>query len=152
MIERPDRKFNPRHKVADRAVPVRPLIFHLDEASGSRLLTYGKPMLAAAGERLMGADEVPRRALFLLTGRASLHPLGTSASDIFGRSELIGFAETISRRPMCYSVVAESDCRIELIDRKKLLHAIGRDEHLRRGLILALSTEIQEIYRLFAFL
>ncbi|HMS09229.1 MAG TPA: cyclic nucleotide-binding domain-containing protein [Pyrinomonadaceae bacterium] len=152
MIERPDRKFNPRHKAADRAVPVRPLIFHLDEASGSRLLSYGKPMLAAAGERLMGADEVPRRALFLLTGRASLHPLDTSASDVFGRSELIGFAETISRRPMCYSVVAESDCRIEMIDRKKLLLAIGRDEHLRRGLILALSTEIQEIYRLFAFL
>lgn len=152
MTERPDRKFNPRHKAADRAVPVRPLIFHLDEAAGSRLLCYGKQMLAAAGESLMVADEVPGKALFLVTGRASLHPRGTSAFDLFGRSELIGLAETISRRPMCYSVIAESDCCVEMIDRKKLLLAIRRDEHLKRGLILALSVEIQEIYRLFAFL
>ncbi|MBX3294934.1 MAG: cyclic nucleotide-binding domain-containing protein [Acidobacteria bacterium] len=152
MIELPDRSFNPRNKVTDRAVPVRPLIFHLDEAAGSRLLSYGKPMLAAAGERLMGADEVPRRALFLLTGRASLHLLNSSSSDVFGRSELIGFAEAISRRPMCYSVVAESDCRIEMIDRGELLLAITKDDHLRQSLILALSTEIQEIYRLFALL
>ena len=152
MIERTDRKFYPRHKAADRAVSVRPLIFHLDDAAVSRLVTYGKPRLAAPGERLMGADEVPRRALFLLTGRASLHPLGTSASDVFGRSELIGFAETISRRPMCYSVFAESDCRMEMIDRKKLLLAIRSDEHLRRGLIVALSMEMQEINRLFALL
>lgn len=152
MIERPDRKFNPRHKAADRAVPVRPFIFHLDETAGSRLLSYGKQMLAAAGESLMVADEVPGKALFLVTGRASLHPRGTSALDLFGRSELIGLAETISRRPMCYSVIAESDCCVEMIDRKKLLLAIRQDEHLKRGLILALSVEIQEIYRLFAFL
>ncbi|MBK9163291.1 MAG: cyclic nucleotide-binding domain-containing protein [Acidobacteria bacterium] len=152
MIELPKCSFNPRNKVADRRVPIRPFIFHVDEDAGLRLLAYGKQIIAVAGERILAAEEVPRKAIFILKGRASLHALDTSFSDLFGRSELIGLTETISRRPTYYSVVAESECRIELIDRTKLLLAIEKDEHLRHGLILSLSAEMQEIYRLFAFL
>jgi len=152
LIEPSERSFYPRKKVSDRQVPIRPFIFHVGDDAGLRLLEYGKQIIAVAGERILAAEEVPRKAILILKGRASLHPLDTSFSDLFGRSELIGLTETISRRPTYYSVVAESECRIELIDRTKLLLAIENDQHLRHGLILSLGAEVQEIYRLFAFL
>ncbi|HMO79862.1 MAG TPA: cyclic nucleotide-binding domain-containing protein [Pyrinomonadaceae bacterium] len=134
------------------ALPLRPLTYLLDDASSTWLLNYGTEMHACAGDCLLTAKEIPQRAIFLLNGNASLHPINTVLSDLYGRRELIGFAETISRRPLCYSVIAESDCRLEYIDRRGLLVAISKDRELRNGLLVRLGTEVREIHRLFASL
>ena len=106
----------------------------------------------SAGQEIAARGEVPCRIFFVTKGRAILESTDEGVENYIGRllipSEIVGLAETLSCRPLDYSVTASTACIVRSISRRDLVQHLAEQPEIRSRAIRLLAGFVRDADRL----